>query len=186
MGQGKPPAEAGPESTGELVRAARRGERAAFDRLFRRFAPVVHGVLLAQVQKADADDLVQHVFETVLHRLPDLREPDAFPAWLLAIARRAAADAHRRRPPPSPLAEEPADPADPANPERSTEARRVLAAIRQLPEAYRETLLLRLVQGLDGQEIADLTGLTAGSVRVNLHRGMARLRDVLQIRSELP
>ena len=183
MGEGRPPGPSGPESTGELVRAARRGERAAIDHLFRRFAPVVHGVLLAQVQKADADDLVQQVFETVLHRLPDLREPDAFPGWLLAIARRAAADVHRRRPPPSPLAEEPVDAADP---ERSTEARRVLAAIRNLPEAYRETLLLRLVQGLDGQEIADLTGLTAGSVRVNLHRGMARLRDALQIRSELP
>ena len=183
MGEGKAAADAEAESTGALVRAARRGERAAFDRLYRRFAPVVHGVLLAQVQKADADDLVQQVFETVLHRLPDLREPDAFPGWLLAIARRAAADAHRRRPPPSPLAE---DPVDPADPERSTEARRILAAIRQLPDAYRETLLLRLVQGLDGQEIAELTGLTVGSVRVNLHRGMARLRDALKIQSPLP
>lgn len=47
------------------------------------------------------------------------------------------------------------------------------------PEAYRETLLLRLVEGLTGPEIAERTGLTAGSVRVNLHRGMALLRAAL-------
>ena len=58
-------------------------------------------------------------------------------------------------------------------------AERALAAIRSLPEAYRETLMLRLVEGLSGPEIAERTGLTAGSVRVNLHRGMALLRNAL-------
>ena len=48
----------------------------------------------------------------------------------------------------------------------------VLAAIRRLPEAYRETLVLRLVEGMTGPEIAERTGLTPGSVRVNLHRGL--------------
>ena len=55
----------------------------------------------------------------------------------------------------------------------------VLAAIRQLPETYRETLLLRLVEGMTGPEIAARTGLTRGSVRVNLHRGMQQLRELL-------
>ena len=59
------------------------------------------------------------------------------------------------------------------------DAERALAAIRSLPDAYRETLLLRLVEGLTGPEIAERTGLTAGSVRVNLHRGMALLRAAL-------
>ena len=55
-----------------------------------------------------------------------------------------------------------------------------MAALRSLPEAYRETLVLRLVEGLTGPEIADRTGLTAASVRVNLHRGMKRLRETLE------
>lgn len=54
-----------------------------------------------------------------------------------------------------------------------------LRAIQSLPETYRETLLLRLVEGMSGQEIADRTGLTPGSVRVNLHRGMQLLRAKL-------
>ena len=51
--------------------------------------------------------------------------------------------------------------------------------IRELPEAYRETLVLRLVEGMTGPEIAGRTGLTPASVRVNLHRGMKLLREKL-------
>ncbi len=57
----------------------------------------------------------------------------------------------------------------------------ILNAIRSLPDAYRETLVLRLVEGMTGPEIAALTGLTHGSVRVNLHRGMQQLRVILGI-----
>ncbi len=55
----------------------------------------------------------------------------------------------------------------------------MLHHVRSLPEAYRETLLLRLVEGLSGPEIAEAVGLTAASVRVNLHRGMELLRPLL-------
>ena len=165
------------DSVPMLVDAARRGTGSAMDALFRRFAPVVHGVLLGYVQKADADDLTQDVFETALQRLGDLREAAAFPGWLLGIARHAALDAKRRRIPLTGIEIERVDAQ--ATHEERLDAERALAAIRSLPEAYRETLMLRLVEGLDGPEIARRTGLTPGSVRVNLHRGMALLRAAL-------
>ena len=59
------------------------------------------------------------------------------------------------------------------------EAAAILEVVRSLPEAYRETLILRLVEGMTGPEIAARTGLTPGSVRVNLHRGMQQLREKL-------
>jgi RNA polymerase sigma-70 factor (ECF subfamily) len=160
-----------------LVDAARQGRGEAIDALYRRFAPVVHGVLLGYVQKADADDLTQDVFEAALQRLGDLREAAAFPGWLLGIARHAALDAKRRRAPLTGIEIEAAD--GHATHEDRLDAQRSLAAIRALPEAYRDTLLLRLVEGLSGPEIAQRTGLTPGSVRVNLHRGMALLRTAL-------
>src|SRR5512147_1917649 len=67
---------------------------------------------------------------------------------------------------------------------RSAEVAQVLAALRALPEAYQETLILRLVEGMTGPEIAEQTGLSPGSVRVNLHRGMKLLREKLGIASE--
>jgi RNA polymerase sigma-70 factor (ECF subfamily) len=65
---------------------------------------------------------------------------------------------------------------------RNAEAREILTAIRALPDAYRETLVLRLVEGMTGPEIAERTGLTHESVRVNLHRGMKLLREKLGIK----
>ena len=55
----------------------------------------------------------------------------------------------------------------------------VLEVVRKLPDAYRETLLMRLVEGMSGNEIAERSGLTPASVRVNLHRGMKMLREKL-------
>jgi len=66
-----------------------------------------------------------------------------------------------------------------ANMDQQRDAASVLEAIRNLPDVYRETLILRLVEGMTGPEIAERTGLTHGSVRVNLHRGMLQLRAVL-------
>jgi len=156
------------------VTAARAGDRAAFGRLFRRLAPLVHGVLLTRVRPAEADDLMQDVFLAALERLPTLRDGAAVGGWLCAIARNRAADHHRRR---RALVELPEDLGRP-DAERA-EAERALRAIRTLPEAYRETLVLRLVEGLSGQEIAEQVGLTPESVRVNLHRGMKMLREKL-------
>ena len=67
------------------------------------------------------------------------------------------------------------------SPESMALADEALRAIRHLPGAYRETLILRLVEGLSGPEIAALTGLTPSSVRVNLHRGMSQLRQALGV-----
>ena len=61
----------------------------------------------------------------------------------------------------------------------SAESFAAMDAIRNLPEAYRETLTMRLVEGMTGPEIARQTGLTPDSVRVNLCRGMKLLREAL-------
>jgi RNA polymerase sigma-70 factor, ECF subfamily len=156
-----------------VVTAARAGDRAAFAELYRRFHRAVHGVVLARAVFGDAADLVQDVFAIALERLPELAEPAAFASWLLTIARHHAIDHARLTRATDELDEVPA----PAL--RSAEVAQAVAALRALPEAYRETMILRLVEGLTGPEIAEQTGLSAGSVRVNLHRGMKLLRERL-------
>jgi len=172
----------GPEPSLEarLVAAAREGDRTAFGRLYDRFAPMVHGLLLARVPRADVDDLVQEAFLQAMKRLGSLRDAEAFGPWLAAIARNRARDHWRRGEATVELSDD-----VPGAPHPEGEAMAVLAAIRRLPEAYRETLVLRLVEGMTGPEIAERTGLTPGSVRVNLHRGMQMLREALG-RSDRP
>jgi RNA polymerase sigma-70 factor (ECF subfamily) len=165
-----------------FVNAARGGDRAAFGRLYDRYARMVHGVLLAKVPVSEVDDLVQDVFLLALRRLSTLREIGSFGAWLAAIARNRANDYHRRSVPEDQLADETsANDVDPASisAHHPSPAAAILDAIRALPDAYRETLILRLVEGMTGPEIAARTGLTHGSVRVNLHRGMQQLRAKL-------
>ena len=165
-----------------LVRAARSGDRVAFGTLYQQYGRLVHGILLAYVSYQEAEDLMQDVFVKALERLRELREPEAFRAWLLAIARRIATDHQRGKMPTA----EPAQPLAAAkNARPDDEAFAVLDTIQRLPECYRETLILRLVEGMTGPEIAERTGLTADSVRVNLCRGMKLLRARLEGREEL-
>lgn len=162
-----------------LVGAAREGDRGAFGRLYDRYARMVHGILLARAPHGEVDDLVQDVFLLALRRLHTLRDTGAFGGWLAMIARNRASDYHRRSPQTEELRE---DAVGGSNVE--TEALAILAVIRSLPDAYHETLILRLVEGMTGPEIAARTGLTPGSVRVNLYRGMQQLREKLGKRPE--
>ena len=161
-----------------LVERARSGDSPAFDALYRLFARSVHSVLLARVPPQEAEELTQEVFLAAHRRLGALREPAAVGPWLHAMARNLATDrlrARARRPREEPLTERPGR----AGPDGELQER-VLRHLEALPEAYRETLLMRLVDGLTGPEIAEATGLTAPSVRVNLCRGMELLRERLQ------
>lgn len=162
--------EGGEEVT--LVIAARAGDRAAFGALYERYGRMVHGVLLTRVPRGQVEDLAQDVFLSALRRLDSLRDPTRFGGWLAMIARNRAIDFHRRARDTVELDEETVG----VEAGDDTGALAVLAALRALPEAYRETLVLRLVEQMTGPEIAARTGMTEGSVRVNLHRGMRLLR----------
>jgi len=165
------------ESSAALVVRAVDGDRAAFGRLFRLYAPMVHGILLARVPSREVRDLMQDVFVTALERLASLRQTDAFGGWLAMIARNRATDFHRREHHrrTAPLGDDDVGVRDPDR----VQAEELLAHIRQLPDAYSETLVLRLVEGMSGPEISARVGITPESVRVNLHRGMALLRKRL-------
>jgi RNA polymerase sigma-70 factor (ECF subfamily) len=161
-----------------LVEAARGGDREAFARLYELYAPMVHGILLSRVPAAEVDDLVHDVFLVALKRMHTLQDSRAFGSWLMMIARHRATDFHRRW---RTVNELPEDRAGNTSSEADAHAANVLAMIRTLPEAYRETLILRLVEGMTGPEISTRTGLTPASVRVNLHRGMKLLRARLGV-----
>ncbi|MEO8648208.1 MAG: sigma-70 family RNA polymerase sigma factor [Acidobacteriota bacterium] len=160
----------------QLVERFRAGDKEAFGEIYRMFAPLVHGVVLARVPQDDVQDIVQEVFLAAYNSLHTLREKRLVSAWLTAIARNRAAEFYRRARPTEELSDEIHGKSSP-----NAEAREVLNAIRALPAAYRETMVLRLVEGLTGNEIAEQTGLKPESVRVNLHRGMELLRKKLGI-----
>ncbi|MCC6784607.1 MAG: sigma-70 family RNA polymerase sigma factor [Planctomycetes bacterium] len=157
--------------------------RPSVESLYHSHARVVHGIAVAHVGPADADDVMQETFVLIQRGLDGVREPEALPGWICQVARNCAKDWLRRRArrnrhrDAGAIVEELGGSAAGDDGEL---AARVLAHVRSLPEAYRETLVLRLVEGLSGPEIAARTGLTHGSLRVNLCRGMAMLRPLLE------
>jgi RNA polymerase sigma-70 factor (ECF subfamily) len=159
-----------------IVREVLAGERDRFGRLYELYAPLVHGVLLARVPRDEVDDLVQDIFLHALRKLHTLRNPTAFGPWIAMIARNRAMDFHRASRETVEVEENTA-----VAKQSSRTAHEVLDFIRQLPDAYRETLILRFVEGMTGPEIAVRTGLTPASVRVNLHRGVKLLRQKMGV-----
>ena len=122
--------------------------------------------------------MLQEVFLAALKRLHSLRESAAFGGWLAMIARNRAVDYYRRARETEELTDD-LPLASHRDTEAEHEAARMLDIVRSLPEAYRETLVMRLVEGMSGPEIAARMGMTPASVRVNLHRGMKMLREKL-------
>lgn len=159
-----------------LVAAVRAGDREAFARLYDAYGRMVHGILLSRVPYGEVDDLVQDVFLTALRKIDTLRDDGSFGAWLAMITRNRAMDFHRRSRETTEVEETHAQ-------TRATqgEAVEVLNLIKLLPEAYREPMILRFVEGMTGPEIAERTGLAPASVRVNIHRGMKMLREKLSV-----
>lgn len=156
------------------VRAVAAGDRDAFGRVYAAYARMVRAILLGRVPRSEVDDLLQDVFVIAYTRIHELRDAAAFGGWIAAIARNRATDHLRQA---RDHAELP--PELPGGAPVEADTLIVLDAVRRLPAAYRETLVMRLVEGMSGQEIADRTGLSPGSVRVNLHRGMKLLREKL-------
>ncbi|MEQ1762582.1 MAG: sigma-70 family RNA polymerase sigma factor [Pyrinomonadaceae bacterium] len=168
------PPEAKPEAL--IVERIRARQVEAFDDLYRMFAPMVHGIVLSRVPREEADDVVQEVFIAAYKNLNSLRDTNAVGPWLAKIARNFSAGLFRGRRQDVELTDDISEKRRPEN-----EANEILAVILRMPLTYKETLVLRLVEGMTGPEIAEQTGMTPDSVRVNLHRGMKMLRRELGV-----
>lgn len=163
-----------------LVRRAQSGDRAAFEDLIRAHARLVWASVYGWVRDpAWTEDLVQDTFLKAWEALRDLKQPEAFRGWLLAIARRLAwrqAEVSGRMDL-MPTLPEPPVPVATADPEEAREE--VQKALARLPERYRVPVTLHLLNGLEYGAIEKLTGLANGSLRGLVARGVAKLRAEL-------
>jgi len=155
--------------------------------LFSRYARMVYAVALARLGPRDAEDVMQDVFVKAAKHIQGLRDADKAGPWLASITRTTCMDTLRNRQRESSALSTLADVTSVEVNQHGShqtisarlEASDVLSVIHRLPEAYREPLLLRLVEGMTGPQIAGALGMTHGSVRVNLCKGMEQLRLLL-------
>jgi RNA polymerase sigma factor (sigma-70 family) len=186
----------GNETTDEqLMRDYQRGDRQAFDELFRRYAPRLHAFFCrAFSARSTADDLLQQTFLNVHSSRASFRDGASVRAWLFAIASHVRADAlrakYRRAPREDALDEELVGEDGHRSLELSHEALRVRRALDALPEGQQIVVLLHRYHGLTFREIAEVLSSVEGAtvkevaVRVRASRAYDALRATLDHSSD--
>ena len=170
----------------DLMSAYAAGDVRAFESLFARLAPRVHGFFLRSFRdEAVADDLLQVTFMK-LHRARARYRPDLKLApWVFAVAARVRIDELRRRLRlPEDAGEEAiarADEQAPRDPPALNDLQdAVRAALDALPESQRTVIHLHRYEGMTFAEIASALGTTEGAVKLRAFRGYERLREQLK------
>ncbi len=175
--------EAAPDGRAESddVERAARGDTRAFERLYRQYAPMVHGLARRMAGPQDADDLTQEVFVKVWEKLDTFRGDAAFATWLhrvatnLIITRRKARTRRRDRFLEDEIALETAS----ARPRTVGASIDLESALQELPEGARQVFVLYDVEGYKHDEIAGMLGVTTGTSKSQLHRARMLLRERL-------
>lgn len=193
------PGAAGDAAVEALVARAQGGDLTAFNTLVLRFQDPVYGLSLRMLgDPAAAEDVAQDAFVRAWQRLETFRG-GSFRSWLFTIAANRARDELRRRGRRPTLSLDESrddenradiDPPD-AGPtahelvEQAELHRALEAALRTLPDDWREVVVLVDIQGLNYAEVATVTGVPVGTVKSRLSRARGRLRDVIRDSAEL-
>ncbi len=193
-----------PRSDGELVDAINTGDDEAFEALYYRYRDWVHGLATRFTHDHDlALDVMQETFAYVLRKCPSLKLTAEMKTFLYPVIKHTAIALRTKSlrfasddealtnldAPPPPPADSRGEPrrgatgslpasADPLNGPRDESPRAELAsALRLLPTEQRETLLMRFVDDMTLQEIADALNIPLGTVKSRLHHALKTLRE---------
>jgi RNA polymerase sigma-70 factor (ECF subfamily) len=169
-----------------LVLRCQTGDAAAFEELVGRYAPRVRNFLGQLLGDAHVvEDVLQEVWLDVFRGVEKLLELDAFRPWLYRIARDRAYRLLRRRGLRTRPIEEAEVPGPPAEDDASSDQRDLLlSSLELLPLEQREVVLLRFVEKMPYEQIADAIGCGIGTVRSRLHYAKRALRRRIERRTD--
>lgn len=170
-----------------LLERVQQGDRAALELLLSRYAPSIYRFALRMCKNpADAQDTLQDTLLSMATHIGQFAGRSSLSSWVFALARSACSRRRRGKKNQPMLGEDAAtEGADLAPTPEDAAAQRELVeilteALDRLPDAYREVLLLRDVEGLTAPEAADALGLSIEALKSRLHRARSALRGALR------
>jgi len=167
------------DAVGALVDGARGGSPEALAALYR-----AHGVALYRLAyrltgtREDAEDVLHDVFVGLPEALDRYEERGNLSGWLKRVTARVALGWVRSRKRRSEVPLELAGPE--SEPHTQAEGMALQVAVSQLPQRLRDVIVLKEIEGYSHREVADLLGISVVASRVRAHRGLARLRHLLE------
>lgn len=186
----------------ELLRAYQNGDPEAFKTLFGRYRGPLFNFLLRRVRdRGRAEELYQDSWTKVIERCAEFRGDAKFSTWLYTIARNACIDHQRKlkfrghasldatqRGASHPMVERVANPGLGPDQLAAGEAlgQRIARAVEDLPEEQREVFLLRQLQGMAFNEVAEVVGVPVNTVKSRMRYALERLQQGLGDLREQP
>jgi RNA polymerase sigma-70 factor (sigma-E family) len=150
--------------------------------LFRdEYAPLVRLAVLLVGDRGVAEEVVQDAFVKLHSRWRTIREPEKAAAWLRSAVLNGARSQRRRTVRPIRAPRTTDAPAAEIGALAADLHRRTMDALRKLPERQRAVLVLKFYEGLSEAEIASTLGISTGSVKTHVHRGVGALRSTLGV-----
>jgi RNA polymerase sigma-70 factor (ECF subfamily) len=175
-----------PEAEAELVQRARNGDSEAFGRLYERSLDRVYRYIYFRVSDDDtAEDLTSKVFLKAWENLPRFKAGSSpFIAWLYTIAHNAVIDHYRTKRQTAPLDDILSLPASDPLPDEQYDSRSDAQALReslkQLTGLQRDVVTMKLIDGMNTEEIAKRLHKSCGAIRALQMRGLQALAKILQ------
>ncbi len=176
----------------QLVLRAREGDSAALEELFLRYRQPVFRLVYRSVRNTDeAEDITQEVFIKAFERLHTFREQSRFSTWLMRIALNMCTDHARMQKRRQELLQKEAagklawmthpDPPDPDEVVRDSAIREAFhQALAQLPDAQRQLIVMRDLEEMEYEEMAQILGCTVGGVKLRVLRARRALKAKLE------
>ncbi len=172
------------------VAAARDGDAAAWDALFRRYQLPLYVYVVELLHNEQAAlDVVQEAFINATRYIRSLRDDTKFGSWLFSIAHQKVQQHWRRpkrdEPLPDDFSEEfvATEELPPDAVIRAEQEEELMTVVKQLSEAHRSVLLLHFLEGFSLEEIASVTDVSVGTVKSRLHYAKKALRTLLKERN---
>jgi RNA polymerase sigma-70 factor (ECF subfamily) len=168
------------EPEGETLELCRRGDVSAYRQIYDRYAGPLYRTAFRMLGRGqEAEDAVQETFLKLYRGIGGFKSGARFSTYLFRILINACLDAIRKRPPEGYSASSGLDSAIPLG-SSSPETRYTIGqALDSLPPRMKASFVLYAVEGLSYEEIAGVLGVRIGSVKANIHRARARLKEWL-------
>ena len=167
-----------------LIQQFKSGQPDAFNTLYERHLPNVYKRVRYVIPMEDVEDVTQEIFIAALKSLPAFRGDSQFGTWLRTLTNHKVAEYYRRRNRKKEVQQAPLHEAAnySAGSTSSVMEERIALqrALQDLPENYREVLLLRFVEDLQFNEIAQATGQNLEATKSLFRRAVTALRNQLE------